>query len=69
MCPGNHFRRELRQHVLCIAEKEVIVVEAAKERFLESMRADPRAFELSLAQMDALTTLVITDGGRVQRTS
>jgi propionaldehyde dehydrogenase len=50
-------------NVLCIAEKEVIVVEAAKTRFLESMRNDPRAFELSLAQMDALTALVITEGG------
>ena len=57
------FGASFDNNVLCIAEKEVIVVEAAKERFLESMRADPRAFELSLAQMDALTTLVITDGG------
>ena len=57
------FGASFDNNVLCIAEKEVIVVEAAKARFLESMRADPRAFELSLAQMDALTTLVITEGG------
>lgn len=57
------FGASFDNNVLCIAEKEVIVVEAARERFLEGMRADPRAFELSLAQMDALTTLVIIKGG------
>jgi propionaldehyde dehydrogenase len=52
-------------NVLCIAEKEIIVVEAARIRFMACMRNDPRAFELSLSQMDALTALVIiqdTDG-------
>jgi acyl-CoA reductase-like NAD-dependent aldehyde dehydrogenase len=46
-------------NVLCIAEKEVIVVEAARERFLESMRGNPQAFELTTVQMEALTALVI----------
>jgi len=50
--------------VLCISEKEVIVVEAAMVRFLEGMRQDPRAFELSVSQMDALAKLVIKDGGQ-----
>jgi propionaldehyde dehydrogenase len=50
-------------NVLCIAEKEVFVVEAAKDRFLECMRNDSRAFELSLRQMNDLTALVISDGG------
>jgi acyl-CoA reductase-like NAD-dependent aldehyde dehydrogenase len=53
------FGASFDNNVLCIAEKEVIVVEAARVRFLECMRMDPRAFELSLAQMDALTELVI----------
>jgi len=54
-------------NVLCIAEKEVIVVAAARERFLASMRADSRAYELSVAQMDALAGQAIApppDGGR-----
>lgn len=56
------FGASFDNNVLCIAEKEVIVVEAAKVQFLESLRRDPRAFELSLAQLDALTTLVIRPG-------
>ena len=44
-------------------EKEIIVVEAVRVRFEECMRNDPRAFELSPEQMDALTALVITGGG------
>ncbi len=60
------FGASFDNNVLCIAEKVVIVVEAAKARFLESMRSDPRAFELSLSQMDAVTALVIeeSEGGR-----
>ncbi|OGS40713.1 MAG: hypothetical protein A2506_02460 [Elusimicrobia bacterium RIFOXYD12_FULL_66_9] len=50
--------------VLCTAEKETIVVEAAKDRFLAAMRSDPRAYELNAAQMDALTKLVIKEGGK-----
>jgi aldehyde dehydrogenase len=50
-------------NVLCIAEKEVFVVQAAKQRFLECMRNDPRTFELSLSQMNALAMLVISNGG------
>jgi len=56
------FGASFDNNVLCIAEKEVIVVDAAKIRFLASMRQDPRAFELSAAQMDALAALVITAG-------
>jgi acyl-CoA reductase-like NAD-dependent aldehyde dehydrogenase len=57
------FGASFDNNVLCIAEKEVIVVEVAKVRFLESMRKDPRAFELSVSQMDALAQLVIKQGG------
>lgn len=57
------FGASFDNNVLCIAEKEVIVTEAAKVRFLESMRNDPRAFELSASQMDALAKLVIMPGG------
>lgn len=57
------FGASFDNNLLCIAEKEVIVVAAAKVRFLESMRGDPRAFELSVAQMDALAKLVILAGG------
>ena len=49
-------------NVLCISEKEIIVVEAARIRFLESMRKDPRALELTVSQMDALARLVMEDG-------
>jgi acyl-CoA reductase-like NAD-dependent aldehyde dehydrogenase len=51
-------------NVLCIAEKEVIVVEAARERFLDAMRNDPRAYELSAVDMDLLAELVIRVGGK-----
>lgn len=57
------FGASFDNNVLCIAEKEVIVVEAARDRFLESMRNDRRAFELSLSQIDALTALVIIGCG------
>ena len=50
--------------VLCTAEKEVIVTEAAREQFLNSMRTDSRAYELSASQCEALTKLVIKAGGR-----
>jgi propionaldehyde dehydrogenase len=53
------FGASFDNNVLCIAEKEVIVVEAAKVRFLEYMRLDTRAFELSASQMDALAELAI----------
>ncbi|OGS13013.1 MAG: hypothetical protein A2285_04785 [Elusimicrobia bacterium RIFOXYA12_FULL_57_11] len=51
-------------NVLCIAEKEVIVVEAARTRFLAAMRADARAYELTGSQMDALSKLAILEPGR-----
>jgi propionaldehyde dehydrogenase len=50
--------------VLCTAEKEVIVTQAARERFLQAMRADNRAFELSASQCESVTKLVIKEGGR-----
>ncbi len=58
------FGASFDNNVLCTAEKEVLVTRAARERFLNSMRQDPRAFELSAAQADALTKLVIKEGGR-----
>jgi acyl-CoA reductase-like NAD-dependent aldehyde dehydrogenase len=50
--------------VLCTAEKEVIVTQAARDRFLAAMRSDPRAFELSAAQCEALVKVVIKEGGK-----
>jgi propionaldehyde dehydrogenase len=58
------FGASFDNNVLCISEKEVIVVEAARVRFLEGMRQDPRAFELSVSQMDAMARLVIKEGGK-----
>ncbi len=58
------FGASFDNNVLCTAEKEVIVTEAAKARFLTAMRADRRAFELSPAQVDQVTKLVIKEGGR-----
>ena len=58
------FGASFDNNVLCTAEKEVIVVEAARAKFLEAMRRDARAFELSREQADALTRLVIKEGGR-----
>lgn len=58
------FGASFDNNVLCTAEKEVIVTEAAKARFLDAMRRDPRAFELNSAQTDALTKLVIKEGGK-----
>jgi len=49
--------------VLCTAEKEVIVVEAVRESFLQAMRREPRAFELSRDQVEALTKIIIVEGG------
>ncbi len=50
-------------NVLCIAEKEVIVVEKVKNLFLECMRKDERAYELGFAEMDKLTKLAILESG------
>jgi propionaldehyde dehydrogenase len=58
------FGASFDNNVLCTAEKEVIVTEAAKTRFLDAMRKDPRAFELNSAQMDQLMKLVIKVGGK-----
>ncbi len=57
------FGASFDNNVLCIAEKEVIVVETARDKFLESMRNDSRCFELSTSQMDALGKLVIRAKG------
>lgn len=53
------FGASFDNNVLCIAEKEVFVVEAVKAKFLECIRLDIRAYELSVSQMDALAELVI----------
>jgi propionaldehyde dehydrogenase len=58
------FGASFDNNVLCTAEKEVILVEAAKAKFLEAMRADKRAYELNAEQCAALTKLVIKEGGR-----
>ncbi len=58
------FGASFDNNVLCTAEKEVIVTSAARERFLDAMRKDPRAFELTGSQLDAVTKLVIQEGGR-----
>ncbi len=56
------FGASFDNNLLCISEKEIIVLETARIKFLESMRLDPRAFELSPLQMDALATIVIENG-------
>ncbi|UPT74434.1 MAG: aldehyde dehydrogenase family protein [Elusimicrobiota bacterium] len=61
------FGASFDNNVLCTAEKEVIVVEAAKAKFLDAMRADKRAFELNAEQCAALTKLVIKEGAWMQR--
>ncbi|WP_291125208.1 aldehyde dehydrogenase [Flavobacterium sp. UBA6031] len=58
------FGASFDNNVLCIAEKEVIVVEAAKIRFLQSMRKDSRTYELSESQMDDLAKLVFKEGDK-----
>jgi len=58
------FGASFDNNVLCISEKEVIVVDAARIQFLESMRKDSQAFELSVSQMDVLAKLVIKEGGK-----
>lgn len=51
-------------NVLCTAEKEVIVVQSVHARFLEALRRDPRGYELTGSQIDAVTKKVIVEGGR-----
>ncbi len=58
------FGASFDNNVLCTAEKEVIVTAAARDRFLDAMRKDPRAFELNVSQTEALVKLVIKVGGR-----
>ncbi len=58
------FGASFDNNVLCTAEKEIIVTASARVRFLDAMRRDPRALELSALQADHLTRLVIKIGGR-----
>lgn len=51
-------------NVLCIAEKEVILVDKIKNDFIELMRRNPYAYELSSSQIDALTKIIILEPGR-----
>ncbi|HRY29278.1 MAG TPA: aldehyde dehydrogenase [Elusimicrobiota bacterium] len=50
--------------VLCTGEKEVIVTAAAWDKFLPAMRQDPRAHELTTAQMDELCKKIILESGK-----
>lgn len=58
------FGASFDNNVLCTAEKEVIVTQGARERFLAAMRSDRRAYELSASQMDQLCKVVIKEGGK-----
>jgi acyl-CoA reductase-like NAD-dependent aldehyde dehydrogenase len=58
------FGASFDNNLLCIAEKEAIVVNAVRDRFLISMRMYLRAFELTGPQIEALTGLVITKRSR-----
>ena len=44
--------------ILCTAEKEVILVESVKEKFLYYMRQHPNVYELTEQQMDELAKIV-----------
>ncbi|MCS7227950.1 MAG: aldehyde dehydrogenase EutE [Endomicrobia bacterium] len=50
--------------ILCTAEKEVILVEAVKEKFLYYMRQHPNVYELTMQQMDELAKLAIKEPAR-----
>lgn len=63
------FGASFDNNLLCIAEKEVIVVEAARAQFLASISADSRAYELSTSQMDRLAKIVIHDCSAEQKAS
>ena len=56
------FGASFDNNLLCISEKEVIVVEAARIKFLESMRINAMAFELSLEQMNLMAKVMIKSG-------
>jgi propionaldehyde dehydrogenase len=51
-------------NVLCIAEKEIILVEKIKNEFISAMRKNPYAYELSPAQIDALAKIAILEPGQ-----
>lgn len=50
--------------ILCTAEKEVILIESVKEKFLYYMRQHPNAYELTTQQMDELAKIVIKEPAR-----
>jgi propionaldehyde dehydrogenase len=50
--------------VLCTAEKEVILVESVKEKFLYYMRQHPNVYELTEQQMDQLAKIVFKEPAR-----
>jgi len=56
------FGASFDNNILCISEKEAIITEAARAPFFRCMRADPRAYELSAAQLDKLAGLVLVPG-------
>jgi len=47
--------------ILCTAEKEVILLESVKEKFLSYMRQEKRAYELTKEQMDQLAKFAIKE--------
>ncbi len=50
--------------IICASEKEAIVVEKVKDRFLQAMRDDVRAYELTSCQMDELAKICINGSGK-----
>lgn len=50
--------------ILCTAEKEVVLTESVKEKFLYYMRQHPNAYELTTQQMDELAKIVIQEPAR-----
>ncbi len=50
--------------ILCTAEKEVILTESVKEKFLFYMRQQPNVYELTKEQMDELAKIVIKEPAR-----
>lgn len=51
-------------NILCIAEKEVIVVDAVREKFLSAMRNNPKAYELTRQQIDDIARQAILEPGK-----
>ncbi len=51
-------------NVLCTAEKEVLLAEGCEQSILPCLRADPRAYELSEARMEKLSSMAIEKSGK-----